>query len=210
MAIDPKAFKAPFIDKNECWREADNFRAQYWPSGVIPVDVLAIAEFDLDLEIRTIPRLKEDADIDALLLGDWKTLIVDQQQYQDDRYLNRLRFSIAHELGHYVLHKAVYEQIPRGSPEEWIFFMRHIPDKEYSFIDYHANEFAGRLLVPVEDLNWAFEEVLLETEKNGLPRNRLTDAFLEYLYAPLADRFAVSPGVIEQRLLREKLWPLTT
>jgi hypothetical protein len=56
MAIDPKAFKAPFIDQQRCWQEADKFRQHYWPSGEIPVDVLAIAEFDLDLEIRTITR----------------------------------------------------------------------------------------------------------------------------------------------------------
>ena len=209
MPTDPRTFRAPYIDQQHCWQEADSFRQQYWSSGLIPVDVLAIAEFDLDLEIRTITRLKEDADIDALLLGDWKTLIVDQQQYQDDRYINRLRFSIAHELGHYVLHRAVYEQIPRGSPDEWISFMRNIPDKEYSFIEYQANEFAGRLLVPEENLRSAFEDVLLEVEKNGMQRHRLTDAFLEYLYTPLADLFAVSPGVIERRLIREKLWPLS-
>lgn len=61
------------------------------------MDVLAIAEFDLNLEIRPITGLKEDSDVDALLLGDWQTLIVDQQQYLDDRFISRLRFSIAHE-----------------------------------------------------------------------------------------------------------------
>lgn len=208
MAIDPKAFKAPFIDQQRCWQEADKFRQQYWPSGEIPVDVLAIAEFDLDLEIRTITRLKEDADVDALLLGDWKTLIVDQQQYLDDRHLNRLRFSIAHELGHYVLHKAVYDQIPRGSPDEWISFMQNIPDKEYSFIEFQAYEFAGRLLVPEENLKKEFESVLAQTEQSGLPRNRLTEAHLAYLCNPLSKSFAVSTDVIEKRLNRERLWPL--
>lgn len=208
MATDPRAFKAPFIDQRQCWNAADNFRQQYWPSGAIPVDVLAIAEFDLDLEIRTITRLKEDADVDALLLGDWKTLIVDQQQYLDDRYLNRLRFSIAHELGHYVLHKAVFQQIPRASSAEWICFMQKMPDKEYSFIEYQAYEFAGRLLVPFGDLKEEFERILTQTEQGGLSRNRLTDAHLSYLCNPLCKRFAVSTDVIERRLNREKLWPL--
>ena len=208
MATDPRAFKAPYIDKQECWRKADEFREQHWTSGTIPVDVLSIAEFDLNLEIRTISRLKEDADIDALLLGDWKTLIVDRDQYLDDRYINRLRFSVAHELGHFVLHKTVYEQIPRGSPDEWISFMHAIPEKEYSFIEYQAYEFAGRLLVPFEDLESAFEDDLLEAERKGMPRANLTDALLEYLHGPLADRFAVSTGVIMRRLLRENLWPL--
>jgi hypothetical protein len=86
MAADARNFKAPFISQQQCWAAADQFRQEYWPSATIPVDVLAMAEFDLDLEIRTITGLKEDADVDALLLGDWKTLIVDQQQYLDDRF----------------------------------------------------------------------------------------------------------------------------
>jgi hypothetical protein len=107
---------------------------------------LEIIEFELDLEVRPICRLKEENDIDALLLGDWRTIVVDQVQYMDRRFANRLRYSMAHELGHYVLHEAVFQQIPRGSIQEWMEFMRDIPEKEYSFIEYHANEFAGRFL----------------------------------------------------------------
>lgn len=208
MPADARNFKAPFISQQQCWAAADQFRQQYWPSGEIPVDVLAVAEFDLNLEIRTITGLKEDADVDALLLGDWKTLIVDQQQYLDDRFINRLRFSIAHELGHYVLHKAVFDTIPRGTADEWIAFMLEMPEKEYGLLEYHANEFAGRLLVPEIELKPQFEKVLLEVERKGIPRNQLSDAHLSYLCIPLAKHFAVSQEVIERRLTKEKLWPL--
>ncbi len=180
----------------------------HWPSGEIPVDVLAIAEFDLNLEIRTITGLKENAGVDALLLGDWMTLIVDQQQYLDDRFINRLRFSIAHELGHYVLHEEVFKTIPRGNSDEWIAFMQDMPDKEYGLLEYHANEFAGRFLVPIDSLKTEFESVLSEVEQNGMARHNLSDAHLSYLCIPLARSFAVSEEVIERRLTREKLWPL--
>ena len=208
MPADPFSFKAPFIDQQQCWNAAEKFRREYWPSGDIPVDVLAIAEIDLDLEIRTINRLKEDSDVDALLLGDWKTLIVDQQQYLDDRFINRLRFSVAHELGHYVLHKTVFGNIPRGTAEEWIAFMLGIPEKEYGLLEYHANEFAGRFLVPFEELKVQFEAVLAEAEEKGMQRCKLSDAHLAYLCIPLAKHFAVSQDVIERRLTKEKLWPL--
>jgi len=209
MSADPLNFKAPYISQQKCWAEADQFRQQYWSSGEIPVDVLAIVEFDLELEIRVSTGLKEDVDVDALLLGDWKTLIVDQQQYMDNRFINRLRFSIAHELGHYVLHKAVFDTIPRQTPEEWIAFMVDMPEKEYGLLEYHANEFAGRFLVPVEELQAKFEEVLLQVEQKGMPRHKLKDdAHLAYLCIPLAKHFAVSQDVIERRLTREKLWPI--
>jgi hypothetical protein len=208
MPADARNFKAPFISQPQCWAAAEAFREQYWPSGDIPVDVLAVAEFDLDLEIRTITGLKEDADVDALLLGDWKTLIVDQQQYLDNRFINQLRFSIAHELGHFVLHKALFETIPRGTADEWIAFMLEMPEKEYGLLEYHANEFAGRLLVPVIELKDKFNEVLLEVEHKGIARHKLTDYHLSYLRIPLSKHFAVSEEVIERRLTKEKLWPL--
>ena len=209
MATDPRTFKAPFIDQCQCWQEADRFRQQYWPSGVIPVDVLAIADFDLDLEIRAISGLREDADVDALLLGDWKTLVVDQQLFLDDRYMNRLRFSVAHELGHYILHREIFQTIPRSTTAEWIQFIQGMPDREYGFLEFHANEFAGRFLVPAENLRTEFEKSLRELEQGGMSRHHLTDAHLAYLCNPLSIHFAVSQGVIDKRLNRERLWPLT-
>jgi hypothetical protein len=208
MPIDPSSFKAPYISQSQCWQAADEFRREYWPSGEIPVDVLEIAELDLDLEVRPITGLREEADVDALLLGNWTTLLVDQRQYMDERYVNRLKFSVAHELGHYVLHHEVFKSIPRETPEQWIAFMQGMPDDQYGFLEFHAYEFAGRLLVPQDKLSEQFEAVISQVEANGLPRKSLTEAHLSYLCKPLEDAFEVSQQVIEKRLQREKLWPL--
>jgi hypothetical protein len=205
----PESFKAPYIDQQEIWRQADAFRSRLWPSNELPIGVLEIVEFELDLEVRPISKLKEDNDIDALLLGDWKTIVVDQAQYMDERYANRLRFSLAHELGHYVLHQAVFQQIPRGSIQQWVEFMRDLPEKEYSFLEYHAYEFAGRFLVPPEALCREFEAAILLAEQNGMPRDQIqSDAHMQYLAKPVSRTFAVSSSVIERRLAKEKLWPL--
>lgn len=207
--MEPENFKAPFIEQQEIWRQADGFRSRVWPSNEIPIGVLEIVEFELDLEIRPISRLKEDNDIDALLLGNWKTIVVDQLQYMDERYANRLRFSMAHELGHYVLHQTVFQQMPRGSVQEWIEFMRDMPEKEYSFLEYHAYEFTGRFLVPPEALRREFDAAILLAEQNGMPRSQLQgDAHLQYLAKPVSRKFEVSSSVIERRLTKEKLWPL--
>ena len=45
--------------------------------------------------------------------------------------------------------------------------------------------------------------------KAPLSRKSLTEAHLSYLCKPLEEAFKVSQLVIEKRLLREKLWPLT-
>lgn len=171
--------------------------------------MLQIAEFELDLEIRPISRLKEDNDIDALLLGDWKTIVVDEIQYMDKRYSNRLRFSVAHEIGHYALHQRVIQTIPRDSVYAWIEFMRDIPEKEYSFLEYHASEFAGRFLVPGEDLRREFDQALFLAKQNGISMDQLQDdVYLQYLANPISRKFEVSASVIERRLTKEKIWPI--
>jgi Zn-dependent peptidase ImmA (M78 family) len=152
--------------------------------------------------------MREEEDIDALLLGDWQTLVVDQRHYMDDRYLNRLRFSVAHELGHYVLHRSVFEQMPRDSIEEWVRFTLNLPDREYGFLEYHANEFAGRFLVPPTKLASHFEAAISQAERSGLKRSDLRDErYIGYLAKPIAAEFAVSGDVIERRLIKEGLWP---
>ena len=171
---------------------------------------MATVEFDLNLDIVPMSSLRQDADIDALLLDDWQTIVVDQGFYMDDRYQNRIRFSVAHELGHFVMHKKAFEQIPRASPEEWLAFVRDMPEREYSFLESHAYEFAGRFLVPPQQLQEELEAAIQQTEANGLPRDQLReDSHMQYLAKPISRRFEVSSSVIERRLLKEKLWPLS-
>ena len=98
MSCNPESFKAPFLTKYKCWEAADDFRRKYWKGKSVPVDVMAIADFELELEIRPVPQLKEQADTDALLLGNWETILLDQKEYMDARFENRIRASVAHEL----------------------------------------------------------------------------------------------------------------
>ena len=87
--------------------------------------------------------------------------------------------------------------------------MRDIPEKEYSFIEYHANEFAGRFMVPPDTLQAELEKALLLVEENGLNRSKLCDdAHLAYIANGIAKSFDLSSDVIERRLKNESLWPL--
>lgn len=205
----PQKFKAPFLPKEQIWQIADDFRDEVWPEGNIPLDIMSVVEFELDMQFRAIPSLRATDDIDALLLGDWQTILVDKELFMDDRYSNRLRFSIAHELGHYVLHQNVFEQIPRTSVEEWIRFMCNMPEKEYSFIEHHAYEFAGRFMVPPAALEKGLRNIIEIAERNGVPKSALTDdQHLAYLSNGIAKAFDLSSEVIERRLKKECLWPL--
>jgi len=44
--------------------------------------------------------LREQLAIDALLMGDLKSILVDKRAFMSPRLEYRLRFSVAHEIGH--------------------------------------------------------------------------------------------------------------
>lgn len=207
MRMDPASFRAPFISREQAWREADQIRDLYWPSGEVPVEVEKIL-WPLNLRLEPKPLLKESADVDALLLSDLTAIIVDQEEYMNDRMQNRIRFSIAHELGHFVLHKDIYREIAYASEEEWVEFVQTLPEDQYSFIEFHANEFAGRLLVPVERLWKELKGAIAEADKTSITAwDQFPYAGKEYVATRLSRVFGVSSDVIEKRFDREKLWP---
>ncbi len=83
--IDPGEFRAPFLKIEDIRKAADDFRSMYCQQETVPVDIFDIIEFGLNIEIRTILNLREAGDVDALLLGDLKTIVVDQNDFLNDR-----------------------------------------------------------------------------------------------------------------------------
>jgi IrrE N-terminal-like domain len=206
--MDPREFQAPFLSKARIWAEADKLRAAH-PSGCsFPVNVLDLAEFDLGLELVPADGLREECDTEAILLGDLKTILVDKRTFLNPKQEYRLRFSVAHELGHYVLHKDVYAKIKPASATAWFDFMSNIPDDQYSWLESHAYEFAGRLLVPPVRLKAELEDAIHMVEAAGF--NAWTadrDMVLSFIADHLSKPFNVSADVIMRRLRNEKFWP---
>lgn len=206
--ISSKEFKAPFIKIEDIIRAADGFRKRYWPQETIPVGIFEIVEFELGIEIQPIYNLREAGDVDALLLGDLKTIAVDQNDFLNERAQNRLRFSIAHELGHLELHRDIFSKIIYSSIEEWIAFFQQIPEDQYYWIEQHAYEFAGRLLVPREKLIEKLDDAVALARSSGFDSwDTSGDSTRQYVAHGIARHFEVSDQVIERRLIRENLWP---
>jgi hypothetical protein len=96
---EPRKFKAPYNPKERIWQEADRLRAAHSAGRELPVKVLDLAEFDLHLDLVPVNGLREQLDIDALLMGDLKSILVDKRAFMSPRLEYRLRFSVAHEIG---------------------------------------------------------------------------------------------------------------
>ena len=206
---DYSEFKCPWIPKQEIWEKAEKFRTTYWPENILPVNTEKVVESRLKLNIEPMHGLEDELDMDAFLRMDLSGIVVDHDSYMDKRYSNRLRFSFAHEIGHLELHKDIYMQLAIANTEDWITFIDNVPDREYGYFEYQANEFAGKLLVPRQALEQELDKLLKEIEKLGLLKFLESDpnSVLSRISQSLCKPFGVSYQVIEKRVEREDLWP---
>lgn len=183
-------------------------RAAHPAGRELPVKILDLAEFDLHLDLIPVDRLREELDIDALLMGDLKSILVDKRAFMSTRLEYRLRFSVAHEIGHLVLHCDIYAGLQHATAKEWFDYISAIPEVEYGWVEWQAYEFAGRLLVPPEALSEYFQSAIRTAEAAGYSNWQAGDEVaIDYIATRIAPKFGVSAEVIAKRLRMEKLWP---
>jgi len=205
-------FKCPWIDKDVLWKRVEEIRTQYWPEGRVPVDTETIVEIRLRLLPDPVHGLLSQLDMDAYLKVDRSGIVVDYDCYMNTKFANRMRFSFAHELGHYFLHSDIYAQLDISSPQDWKEFTTNLPASEYANFEWQANEFAGRLLVPYDTLKCEVGKLYKMIQKDSDLKDYLhrdQDAVLSRIAPTLRKKFGVSEAVIETRVRRDGLWPPT-
>ena len=189
--MDYTKIKAPYINNEKIKKKADLFRQKFWDDS-IPVDIETIIDVKLKIDIIPLLNLKQECDSDALISSDWKSVFVDQNEYLDDRYQNRLRFSFVHEIGHFVLHKDIYSGFKINTFEEFYRFIEKIPKEQYNFFETQANKFAGYLLAPRElvreKLNAEIKKVKRKIDLNSFDKMLLKS----YIANPLSKEFGIS------------------
>jgi len=181
---------------------AQEFLKKYNPNEDLPVPIEEIVEFDLGLNIVPLPNLKKDLDVEGFLSLSRREISVDQGQLEG--YETRFRFTLAHEVGHMLLHSRLYEGLGIRSLEQWIGFLETTDSGLISNYEWQARNLAGRILVP--------EAALIEIARRHLKRvpadviEKVTPReVLRSLSIPLADEFLVSAIVVENRLLGDRV-----
>lgn len=198
--------------KEAVWEQVEAFRRQYLvgPLAHLPVDVFTLAELEFKLDIIPFDDLYEKYEVDAALIQDFSGIYVDAEAYiiweKGPRWKQRrLRFSVAHELGHYVLHRDIAAKLKFRTFADFALWTKGNHGQQYT-LEQTANEFAGRLLVPVDRLKAAFE-TFSGVAKNVIP-NWFTSPDMRHGFAEkLREQFEVNTPVIETRLDREDIWP---
>lgn len=143
--MDCKDFCFPILSSEEIEREANSFRKQFW-NNPAPIDMEKIIDLKLKLSIAPILGLRELCCTDALITSDFKLIYVDKDGYLDDQNQNRLRFSFAHEIGHFVLHRDVYRSFNIKDFISFYKYIEKISSEQYDYLESQANKFANCLL----------------------------------------------------------------
>lgn len=194
------------------WTAVEDFRRTYLAGQEerLPVDVFTVVELRLRLDVIPFDDLSAKYGIDAALVPDFTGIYVDAESYVlwergPIWKQNRLRFSVAHELGHFVLHRDAAAKVSFKSFEE---FARHFNanDGPKYQLEQEANEFAGRLLVPIERLREQFDR--FANQIRAIMPNWIRSEDLRVKFAEtVAPKFGVHAQAILTRLDREGLWP---
>lgn len=195
------AIKAPYLPYDRLKELAAEFLEKYHPSGEIPVPIEEIVEFEFGIDIIEIPGLHDLLDVDAFPTSDLTQIRVDQFVYRNRP--TRYRFSLAHEIGHFVLHKDILGSLNFSTFEEWRNVVSNeIPDDEYAWIEWQAYVYAGLILVPPDNLLEVFSEMLEKAKGAGLSKDDITgdDNSKNTFEKLLAEPFEVSSAVIKKRM----------
>ena len=142
--MDDNTFKCNRMSVKEIRIITDSLRNKFCEKNVIPVDTEKIIEKHYHIDIIPQSGIKSATKTDAFLRSDLSGIIVDLKEYmaEEEWSTNRIRFSFAHELGHYVLHRRIYSFAEYRTLEEYCQFIENFPDQEYTAFEWQANEFA--------------------------------------------------------------------
>lgn len=122
------------------------------------MDIEAIAEFDLGLNIFPFPNLQETFDVEGFISGDLNVIYVDEFIYYQRPA--RYRFTLAHEIGHYVFHSDLIASFHPRSIADWSKFILAVDEETYGWLEWQAYSFAAAALVPRVSLKQSFRNEL--------------------------------------------------
>jgi len=231
----PKPERTPrFMQPQEFEEEAAILLAEYdREHGVvaappIPIDDIVEEYLKIAVELRDLRSEFPEGDVLGAIYFNDKKIAVDQRLVPEDfpSMRGRYRFTLAHELGHWRLHRHLYLRranqrtlLPDGpNRPDHVLRSHHSDPKEVQ-----ANRFAACLLMPREMVKRAWHEqhgsmapIYLEDLKAKRDQILTADVLrrggfksgedaednmlLEHVSRPLADTFEVSPDAMRIRL----------
>ena len=198
----------PILSYDDINKRAEDLLREYKRNKILPVDIEAIAEFNLGLNIFPFPNLQQTFDIEGFISGDLNVIYVDEFIYYQRPA--RYRFTLAHEIGHYVFHSDLIASFHPQSVADWNKFVLGIDEETYGWLEWQAYSFAAAVLVPRVSLkqNFRKELKLLQPKidfirSKGLSVESSQDYIVNAIATKLIGIYDVSADVLNKRILKE-------
>ena len=190
------SLNVPHLTYSQLRAAAEAFLKRYHPSRKIPIPIERIIEFQMGLDIVPLPGLLEAYDVDGFTSSDLSEISVDQFVYEHRP--SRYRFTLAHEVGHVVLHAELFKAHQFRGIEAWKRFLMGVAEIDYSRLEWQAYSFGGLVLVPGDALQQELKLAAKQVKAQGVSKE--TDFAKSLMTDMVANRFGVSSEVIERRL----------
>jgi len=195
--------KIQFLSNEEIKVKAADFLSRFHPDNSIPVPIEEIVEFDLGINIIPMHGLRKAFEIDGFISSDLHDITVDDSV--SELYPSRYRFTLAHEVGHIILHKELFVTAKFSNYSDWKSFVNNISEVDYKKLEWQANAFAGLVLVPAEHLEVAVKSCVEKIIREGIDLKANWDFGWNLIASHICGDFQVSPPVIERRIKFENL-----
>jgi len=164
-----------------------------------------VIERDLGIDISLEPDLQSKYNVEAFTTGDFTRIIIDENSSWWN--YGRYRFTLAHEVGHYVLHREILKNVGINTVNGWIAFHRSLSDADYKTMEQQSNLFASYLLMPETELN-PILEAKHEQMKNtidsmrglGMSEDHIRSNVQDILAREISGVFEVSVRAAEVRI----------
>lgn len=189
----------PFKNYDHIKKIAADFLRKYHLKDAYPTPIEEIVEFKLGIDIIPIPGLHEIIEIDGFISSDLSNISVDEYVYKHRQ--GRYRFTLAHEVGHAIMHEGVYKHRGFNTTGYWKDFMETFPENEWSWLEWQANQFAGLVLVPSHHLEKRVKYHSKQIKALGIKNE---DVAMDRIVELLTQDFVVSRDVILRRIDKEK------
>lgn len=160
----------------------------------MPIPIEEIIDLQERIDIIPVQDLKA-AGHEAFPSRDRKTIYVDEEMYRH-RVPYRLRFTLAHELSHILLHGPLFNAADFKDIAGYKGFLAQIGDATLKRLESQAYKMAGFLLVPTADLSREYVSMGTTLLGEGIDISTLPPQALKHIAKKLGDKFQVSSGVI--------------
>ncbi|MFH1022857.1 MAG: ImmA/IrrE family metallo-endopeptidase [Planctomycetota bacterium] len=188
------------------------FLEEHHPDRTLPTPIEEIVERRLKINIIPVPGLQgvfaEDGPgVEGFLTSDLQDLLVDDWVMMNRP--SRYRFTLAHEVGHFVFHRRIYETHRFNTIDARRAFMNSVSEEDLREVEWQAYAFAGLILVPERALKTVVDECVKDAigrlQVNGLSLKAGWEAAWDFVYESVAKPFEVSAEVIRRRVDYDRL-----